>query len=91
MLGNNQELRNKKPRSEREAQLQGMEVNRHETTSNYTANGDLEAICSRYENGLELYRQGKVFFTNGMYKVNGYMVDLRTPVKCEVPILRVVI
>ncbi len=48
-----------------------------------TIKQELNGSESRYEKGLDLYKQGKVFFAKGMYKVNGYEVDLRTPVECN--------
>ncbi len=50
-----------------------------------TIREELNGSKSRYEKGFELYKQGKVFFAKGLYKVNGYEVDLRSPVKCECP------
>ncbi len=43
MLRNNQVVRNEKPRGEGETQLQGMEVNNHDTICNYTANAGLKS------------------------------------------------
>jgi hypothetical protein len=85
MLGNNQEVRNRKPRSEREAHLQGMGVNHHETTSNYTANAELKASRSRYDKGMELYKSGRVSIgSNGLFKVSGFEVDTEK-MQCECP------
>jgi hypothetical protein len=54
--------------------------------SNSTTDVELKEGNARYEKGMELYKQGKVSITsNGMFKVNGYEVDLRTPVRCECP------
>lgn len=61
MLGNNQKVRNKKPRSKGEAQLQGRMVE-HKKYNNYTATADLQASSGRYENGLELYKSGWVSY-----------------------------
>jgi uncharacterized C2H2 Zn-finger protein len=54
-----------------------------------TIREELNGSKARYEKGLELYKEGKVFFSKGMYKVNGYEVDLRSPVKCECPDFKV--
>ncbi len=45
---------------------------------NETIKQELNGSKSRYEKGLELYKQGKLFFAKGMYEVNGYTIELRT-------------
>jgi hypothetical protein len=85
MLGNNQEVRNKKPRSERQAHLQGMEEKNHDAICNYTANADLKASRSRYEKGMELYKSGRVCIGSyGFFKVSGFQVDTEK-MECECP------
>ncbi len=85
MLGNNQEVRNRKPRSEGSTQLQGREVNHHETIGNYTANADLKASRSRYDKGMDLYKSGRVSIgSNGFFRVSGFQVDTEK-MQCECP------
>jgi hypothetical protein len=84
MLRNNQEVRNEKPRSERQAQLQG-ELEEHKYKCNYTATTDLKASRSRYDKGIELYRSGRLSIgPNGFFKVSGFEVDTET-MQCECP------
>jgi hypothetical protein len=85
MLENSHVVRNRKPRSEREAHLQGMEENNHETTSNYTARTHLKASRSRYDKGMDLYKSGRVSIgSNGFFKVSGFEVDTEK-MQCECP------
>jgi hypothetical protein len=85
MLANNQEVRNRTPRSENPTQLQGMGVNHHKTNSNYTARTDLKASHSRYDKGMDLYKSGRVSIgANGFFKVSGFEVDTEK-MQCECP------
>lgn len=86
MLGDNQEVRNKKPRSEEEIQLQGRkEVNNHETKGNYNVTTDLRSSRSRYDKGMELYKSSRVsIFSNGFFRVSGFQVDTEK-MQCDCP------
>jgi hypothetical protein len=85
MLGNNQVVRNEKPRSENPTQLQGMGVNHHKTNSNYTARTDLKASHSRYDKGMDSYKSGRVSIgSNGLFKVSGFEVDTEK-MQCDCP------
>ena len=71
-----------KPRIEVGASIQGHKLG----SSNSKSSKDLEQSKARYLKGIELYKEGKVSITSsGLYKVNGYLVDLRTPIECECP------
>jgi hypothetical protein len=84
MLGNNQELRNRKHRSEGEAHLQGR-VNPLRIGGNSTTKTELEASRSRYDKGMELYKSGRVSInSNGLFKVSGFEVDTEK-MQCECP------
>lgn len=43
-----------------------------------------ELNSSRYEKGLELYKEGKVFVSGSGFKVNGYQVDIEK-MTCDCP------
>jgi hypothetical protein len=75
---------NKKPQVKAPTKTQGNEKGKG--NSNSTTDLELKESKTRYEKGMELYKQGRVSVTpNGMFKVNGFEVDLRTPVRCECP------
>ncbi|MGE5443921.1 MAG: hypothetical protein ACM3SR_04875 [Ignavibacteriales bacterium] len=85
MLGNNQEFRNTKPRSEGEAHLQGKRVNPLRSGANYNPKNDLKSSHSRYDKGMELYKSGRVSIgSNGLFKVSGFEVDTEN-MQCECP------
>jgi hypothetical protein len=84
MLGNNQEVRNRTARSERQAQLQG-ELEERKYNCNYTATTELKASRSRYDKGMELYTSGRVSIgPNVLFKVSRFEVDTEK-MQCECP------
>ena len=73
----------KKPRNLAATKNQG--TSEYKSNSN-NSNKELEQSKARYLRGIELYKEGKVSITkDGLYKVNGYLVDLSTPIECECP------
>src|SRR5919108_53874 len=82
MMYNGSSIKNEKPQGKAATSPQGMS----NYISNSNSNKELQQSKARYLRGIELYKEGKVSITsNGLYKVNGYRVDLSTPIECECP------
>jgi hypothetical protein len=90
MIGN-QSVKNDKPQDKAATKSQGKQVF-HEDSDNPTilaeskAREELNGSKSRYEKGMELYKQGKVSITgDGLFKVSGYYEVNTGTMKCECP------